>query len=137
MTGYPFYPSISSILDEFFSVDTPKDTIVRTSSAFPKINVFKNKDGDFIFQASFAGYKKEEIDVSIENERQLVLQGNKKSDEENVYFVKELTTSSFKRKILLPDFFDTENIETSYEDGILTLKFKLKEEKKPKKLLLT
>jgi HSP20 family protein len=98
------------------------------------IDVLQKKD-DIIVNASVPGIKPDEIDVAIED-NVLTIRAERKSDaaEDDTYLIKERPEGSFFRALRLPDTVDAEKIESSYCNGVLTIKMPKAEEKKRKQI---
>jgi HSP20 family protein len=82
------------------------------------IDVMQKKD-DIIVTASIPGVKPEEIDVAVED-NVLTIRAERKpeSEEDANYLIRERPVGSFFRALRLPDTVDTENIESSYCNGV-------------------
>ena len=94
------------------------------------------EDGDdIIVRATLSGVKPEDIDITIE-EGLLTLKAENKNEREDNYLIRERRTGKFHRTLRLPDTVDVDKAETSYDNGVLTLKFPKLEAKKAKKLEL-
>jgi HSP20 family molecular chaperone IbpA len=82
-------------------------------------NLYRNKD--FKKQLQFAGYDKEEVSISYENDYLTV---DAKSS---------MLNSQYTKKYYLPTkYYDVDNIDVKFEKCILTIECKLKEEKESK-----
>lgn len=88
----------------------------------PAIDVVEEEDAVKL-TAEVPGMTKEDLDVSIDN-GVLTLSGEKKeeqSSEQAGYHRVERRYGTFERRIRLPEYVDAENIEATYEDGVLKL----------------
>jgi HSP20 family protein len=87
----------------------------------PPVNV-KQKDSHYLMEVVMPGFKKEEISVTHEGSfvhiKAQFSEGNLKDE----YLVKELHWESVDQKLWVPAYVDADNIDASYEDGILNLK---------------
>jgi len=123
----------SDLLDDFFN------EAVTTSNTFvPGIDVSETDD-QFLVNVELPGMKKDDIDVSIENNR-LTISGERKfKEEENgVKFHRvESRYGSFTRTIQLPDNVESDSITANYEDGILNISVDKSEDKVRKKIEIT
>jgi molecular chaperone IbpA len=107
--------------------------------SYPPYNLTKKKD-KFILEVALAGYRKEDIEISIED-RTLIIQ-NKSVDEleedDDIKDVESLhhgiAQRSFTQKFALSEYIVVKS--ATMKDGILTvvLENELPEEKKPKKI---
>jgi len=123
----------SDLLDDFFN------EAVTTSNTFvPGIDVSETDD-QFLVNVELPGMKKDDIDVSIENNR-LTISGERKfKEEENgVKFHRvESRYGSFTRTIQLPDNVESDSITANYEDGILNISVDKSKDKVRKKIEIT
>ena len=112
------------IVDLFFNERSYKSPA--TKSVIPAMNA-KESDQELLLQFELPGYDKSEIDINLE-ERLLTITAEKKQEkaenkevEKSVWVRREISSSSYKRKVTIPDNIDTENISAESKDGILTL----------------
>jgi HSP20 family protein len=98
------------------------------------VDVIQNPD-QIIVKASLPGIDPDAIDVAVEDNI-LTLRADRKSEIEEgaVYLLQERPTGSFYRAIRLPDTIDTNKIECSYENGVLTMTMPKSEEKKKRRI---
>lgn len=133
---HSLYPIVDSIMEAFseLPVHYERKSLI-TKGNFPKINLRKPKDQDlYIMEVGISGYNKEDVKVSIENRKMTFKYDKPEEVNEDKYFWKEMTTSSFTREVILPDFIDIDKIESSYKDGIITINLPISERAKPKAL---
>lgn len=121
----------SDIMDDFFNdmVSTRQETFV------PSIEVSES-DTQFEINAELPGMKKEDIDISMENNR-LTISGDrsfKKEEEEKTYHRVETQYGSFSRSMQLPDNIQEDSIEATYEDGVLRITINKSKDKVRKKI---
>jgi HSP20 family molecular chaperone IbpA len=106
-----------------------------SSSNFPPVNAHQQKDGSLLLEFAFAGYKKDEINLTFEGDT-LVLtsDGHERPDYEKAREIKRgIKLSKFEIKYqLAPDHFDTSKTKAKFEDGILSITIPLAESKIPK-----
>lgn len=101
----------------------------------PAVDI-KEEDDRIEVKADLPGVKKDEVDVSIEDDT-LIIKGEKKeeSEEEKKGFRrKERFYGSFHREIDLPSTVDKDKVKASYKDGVLELTLPKKEEAKKKQI---
>ena len=82
---------------------------------------FYEKEGKYYLNAEIPGVKKEDISIEIDNNI-LTIKGQKESTREEEgadYYVRESTSGAFSRSVRLPSEVEEENIEATFEDGIL------------------
>jgi len=86
----------------------------------PEIDVFE-RDGKLVVRADLPGLKREDLEVQVQGET-LIVHGHrdKKEDvEQKDYHHCERRTGAFTRTVTLPDGFDPDAIEATYQDGVL------------------
>jgi HSP20 family protein len=101
----------------------------------PPIDVVENSD-DFTVTCDLPGVELEDLDISVTQDV-LTLKGEKKAyftDNEVKTFKKENWAGKFQRTLSLPSSVDTNKVEASLKDGILTITLPKKEEEKPKQI---
>ena len=92
----------------------------------------------FTIQLDLPGVRESDIDLEVERnvltvraERRAVDVG----DGEVIH--SERRSGGFARQILLSDALDTERVDATYRDGVLTLRIPMAEEAKPRKILIS
>lgn len=94
----------------------------------PELNVYESAK-EFEITAALPGMRKEDIDISFENNT-ITISGERelKEEEDTKYHHIESRFGKFKRSLPLPNTIDAENINATYENGVLTVTVpKLKE----------
>jgi HSP20 family protein len=97
----------------------PFRNFVNTMNGFSGVEVGRTDTG-YIVEMPVAGFKPEQIDVTLED---AILTVNGKSDKR-----------SFTRSLSVPEDVDEERIEARVEDGMLTLTLTLLPKAQPKKI---
>ena len=129
------FPSLGTFLNDIWSEDMP--SVFRSNfnegMTLPKVNIKETTD-NFEVHMAVPGFKKDNFNISIENEELLIsaeIEENK--EETNDEFTrKEFGYASFRRSFILPETVDGDKIKAKYEDGILNVVLPKKEEAKPK-----
>lgn len=131
-----FFDSAMSELSQFF-----KSPNYSFEDSFPPINLFASTTDKYCqYELALTGYKKDWLDVSIEGTT-LTIKADvpeEKEDEGKKYLKRRIKATSFTKSYKIPEGFDTEKAEVTYEDGLLSIYIPVKEELKPtaKKLLI-
>ena len=98
------------------------------------------QQGDnIVVKASVPGVNPEDIDVSIENDV-LIIKGQTKEEREHQegnYLMRERLSGSFYRALRLPDTLDSDQAQSHYENGVLSITFPRLEAKRAKRLQIT
>ena len=129
---------VSSLLDDLFHFHgfSPLNTIANPDFS-PSIEYTKLEDS-YVITAEVPGINKNDINIEIDGDI-LVVKGEKKynkQEQKEEYFVRERCYGSFRREIRLPTDSNKNDIEASYEEGILKLKIpKIKQIEKETKTI--
>ena len=87
-------------------------------------------------KASVPGVKPDTIDLAIEDNI-LTIRAERKpdfEDEQSIYLVRERPVGSFYRALRLPETIDANKVQSTYENGVLTITLPKAEEKKKKQI---
>jgi molecular chaperone IbpA len=97
------------------------DTAYESHTNYPPYNLVKQSSVDFRLEIALAGYKKEDIEVTTEWNK-LFVDVKKVSDTDDEYLYQGLAKRAFTRTWTLSD--DVEVCDTTFVDGLLTIKIK-------------
>lgn len=126
-------PRIMSDLDrltqQFIGFDTIFERFPETlTTKYPPYNIIKEADGAYSIELAVAGFKREEIDVSISS-NELLIRGSHEDTRENgeaaadtKYVYRGLSRRSFLRRFALAENVDVSG--ASLENGILRVTIK-------------
>lgn len=115
------------------------------NSKFPPCDIYFHEESkDLEFQFALAGYPKDEIDLSFEDDYLILslgFQGSKeetsKEEPKKEALMRGIKRSRYKAKYFVPFAkYNVEEAKAEYKDGILRVNIPAKEESKPKKLLI-
>jgi HSP20 family protein len=118
--------------------DVVEDMLNDTGSRFfPELNVSET-DRDFEVSLELPGMRKEDIEISLDD-NVLTVSGERKAHyegEENGrrYHRVESRFGTFSRTLPLPNIIDRENVSASYDNGVLTITIPKLEEKAGRKI---
>ena len=106
-----------------------------TASFVPAVDVYEDEKS-VVLKLEVPGMEEKDFDVSIEKNT-LTVKGERKFDkeekEENFHRI-ERRYGSFYRAFTLPSTVDTENVQASYNAGVLRLELTKKPEAQPKQI---
>ncbi|WP_298139808.1 Hsp20/alpha crystallin family protein [Flavobacterium sp.] len=126
-----------SIIDELLKPDW-LGGIQNFNTNVPAVNI-KETDTSFGIELAAPGKKKEDFNIEIDHNVLTISSESKleKEESEGKYTRREFSYSSFRRAFTLPETVNTENINATYEDGVLYVALPKKEEAlpKPKRLI--
>jgi len=119
-------------LDRMFD-DSPQQ---RTSAGvFPLLNLTEDKDNYYV-RAELPGVKGDELDIQVTGNN-LAISGERKIAAENEgarYHRREREAGTFSRMIGLPGEVNTDKVDASLENGVLSITISKAEIAKPKQI---
>ena len=134
---------LPSIFNDFFD----NDWMIKANATAPAINVIES-DKDYKVEVAAPGMTKEDFNVHIDEENNLVIsmekktenkeESNKDEKKEGRYLRREFSYSKFQQTMILPDDVDKEKISAQVENGVLNInlpKFTEQEKEKTKKFI--
>jgi len=96
------------------------------------------EDGDHLYvEAEVPGFKKEEIDITLENSTLTISAERKESpaeDTQGEWLLRERRYTRFGRSFTLPPTVDEGSVDAKLVDGILKITLNKREETKPRKI---
>jgi HSP20 family protein len=125
------FAELSALQKQFFGDDfmTPfKGSNIPTTDVYTKDNQLK-------IEAHLPNFELDDINIQVENNALVISaeRHEKAEDKDKKYVVRE-SSSSFYRRIALPDRADTENIGAKLDDGVLKVSVPLTPLPEPKKI---
>ena len=97
------------------------------------------EEGDsIVVRASVPGVRPEDVEVTVED-GVLTIKSEANGEHEERdghYLMRERRSGSFYRRLRLPETVDTDQAESTYEQGVLTITFPKVEAKKAKRLAI-
>lgn len=122
-----FVDSFDQVFDEMVKANFPEFSNTFgvnfiSKASYPKCDVIDYPESLKI-RAEIAGLTKDDVDIEIKKDV-LTISGKSTeefNDEKATYIKKELKHSSFKRSFILSDKLNTDDIDASFKNGILTI----------------
>jgi HSP20 family protein len=110
---------IDRLFDDIYGGNASRATWV------PTVNVREAKEA-VLLEMELPGITPEQVDISIDNDM-LTVSGEKREErregeEEGRYFLVERNYGSFSRSFSLPPGVDAEQVDASFENGLLTIR---------------
>jgi HSP20 family protein len=124
---------LPSIFNDFFD----NEWMERANATAPAINVIEN-DKEYKVELAAPGMTKEDFDVHIDEDNNLVISMEKKDEKKDEnkngrYLRREFSYSKFQQTMILPDDVDKEKIAASVNNGVLDIQLpKLSKGEMPK-----
>ena len=123
---------LPSIFNDFFD----NNWVEKANATAPAINVVES-DKDYKVEVAVPGMTKEDFNIHLGDENELVISMEKKvenEDKENKkYLRREFSYTKFQQSLYLPDNVDKEKITANVANGVLTIELpKYSQEEKAK-----
>ena len=122
---------VNSLFREISEGDNP----LTTASFVPAVDVYEDTK-KVVLKLEVPGMEEKDLDIRVENNT-LTVKGERKFEkdekEENFHRI-ERRYGSFYRAFTLPSTVDTQNVEASYNAGVLKLELSKKPEAQPKQI---
>ncbi|WP_247232406.1 Hsp20/alpha crystallin family protein [Telluribacter sp. SYSU D00476] len=128
--GYA-YPTL---FEGFFGKDSMNELFAPAyNGTSPAVNVIEHTEG-YRIEVAAPGMQKEDFKLDLNNNKLTIsAQREQKEEKENMkYTRREFKYASFQRTFTLPATIDSERIEATYTDGILSIELPKREEAKVK-----
>lgn len=122
-------------MDRLFESFKGRRFISRRAGVFPLLNLTEDKDRYYV-RAELPGIKPDELDIQVTG-KALSISGERKIPAENEkakYYRRERDAGKFSRIINLPGEIDSDKVEASLVNGILTVAIAKAEIAKPKRI---
>jgi HSP20 family protein len=127
--------TLQNRLNSLFRDFNDGDSALTTASFVPAVDVYENAQ-KVVLKLEVPGIEEKDLDVRVENNT-LTVKGERKFEkeekEENFHRI-ERRYGSFYRAFTLPSTIDPENVEATYNAGVLKLELKKKAEAQPKQI---
>ncbi len=126
-----------NVLDNWFNHEWPAVSGINDgATSVPAVNI-KETENSFALELAAPGFDKNDLKVDVE-ENVLTLSAETKTEKtENTsenYTRREFNYSSFKRSFTLPETVDMDNIDASFNNGVLHVSLPKKAAENQKKL---
>jgi len=125
---------MSRLFRESFS-DPGRDESLVASSFAPAVDVYEDEH-NVTLKIEVPGIEEKDIDIRVENNL-LTVHGERKiekEEKEENYRRVERQYGSFTRTFTLPNTVDTDNVQATYDKGVLKITLPKKAEAKPKQI---
>jgi HSP20 family protein len=127
------FAELSALQKQFFGDDWMtqfKGVNIPTTDVYTKDNQLK-------VEAHLPNFEEKDVNIQVENNALVISaeRHEKEEDKDKKYVVRE-SSSSFYRRIALPERADTDKIEASLEDGVLKVNVPLTPLPEPKRITI-
>lgn len=113
----------NSWLPEVFNDFFYNNNMPKTNATAPAINVLENEN-EYIVELAAPSLRKEDFDISINNDGDLVIKMEKKNevkDEKAHYLRREFAYSKYEQTLILPDDVNKDEVGARMSDGVLNI----------------
>jgi HSP20 family protein len=128
------FADLAALQKQFFGDDwfTPTRQV-----NIPTTDVYTNDGKEMVVEAHLPNFSDKDVDVHVENGALVIQAENheKEEDKQKKYVVRE-SSSSFYRRIQLPDRAQEDKIEAHMDGGVLKVRVPFKELPAPKKIAI-
>jgi HSP20 family protein len=125
---------LNSIFQDFARPDETSESLA-AGNFVPAVDVYEDAD-KLVLKLEVPGIRREDLDVRVEG-RTLTVKGERKFEseekEENFHRI-ERRYGSFVRSFTLPSTVNTEKVEATSAEGVVSISFGKKVEAKPKQI---
>ena len=124
--------------DPFRDLDRVFEQFTGTSSRPAVMHVDAERDGDtFYVHFDLPGVDPDSIDLTIErNVLQVRAQRQRHTKDDVETVISERPMGVFSRQLFLGDTLDTERLEATYDNGVLTLRLPVSAKAKPRRIAI-
>ncbi len=133
--------SLRNAMDQLFAQSFVRPNWGSSASAGRGVtmDVLETEQG-YQVRVGLPGVKPEDLDLSVQ-QNTLTIKGQFRSsvkpDQQVNWLVQEISEGSFERSITFPKPLDADKIDTSFEQGVLSITVPLSEASRPKKISIT
>ena len=133
LTRWDPFAELSALQKQFFGDDL--------MSQFKGVNIpttdVYTKDNQLKVEAHLPNFDQDDVNIQVENNALVISaeRHEKEEDKDKKYVVRE-SSSSFYRRISLPERADTDKIEAKLDDGVLRVSVPLTPLPEPKKIAI-
>ena len=133
--------SLRNAMDQLFAQSFVRPNWGSSASAGRGVtmDVLETEQG-YQVRVGLPGVKPEDLDLSVQ-QNTLTIKGQFRSsvkpDQQVNWLVQEISEGSFERSITFPKPIDADKIDTSFEQGVLSITVPLSEASRPKKISIT
>ena len=127
------FAELSALQKQFFGDDWMSPV---KGVNIPTTDVY-TKDNELVVEALLPNFDQKDVDIRVENNALIVSaeRHEKEEDKDKKYVVRE-SSSSFYRRVALPERADADAIEAHLDDGVLTVRVPLTPLPEPKKIAI-
>ncbi len=127
------FAELSALQKQFFGDDWLSPT---KGVNIPTTDVY-TKDNQLMVEAHLPNFEQKDVNIQLEDNALVIsAERHEKEEDKNKKFVVRESSSSFYRRVALPERADKENIEAHLDDGVLRVSVPLTPLPEPKKIAI-
>jgi len=92
------------------------------------------QDGTVSLRLEMPGVGRDKIEISVENNELVIVGKNAQDEPRGNYLIRERHSGNYRKRFIIDDTIDRDNIQAGMADGILNLVLATKESAKPRKV---
>ena len=124
--------------DPFRDLDRLTQQLLGTSARPAVMTMDAWRDGEeFVVEFDLPGVSPDSVDLDVERNVLTVKAERPAMNGDREVIAAERPRGVFSRQLILGDNLDTENVEASYNAGVLTLRIPVAEQAKPRKIMIS
>lgn len=135
LVKYDPFAELNTLQKQFFGDDW---LMPINNLAIPTTDVYIKKGNELVVEAHLQNFDEKDVNVEVENGA-LIIQAERhetEEDKDKKYVVRE-SSSSFYRRIQLPERANADKIEAHLDSGVLKVKIPLTPLPEPKKIAIS
>lgn len=90
----------------------------KPSGSYPPYDIIQVDDNNYVIELAVAGFKKDELEVSVCNDNKLSIEGTKKMEEKR-FFHRGISAKSFRANFIIDRYVEVQKVDL--KDGILSV----------------
>ena len=94
----------------------------------------REEEGKVVVQLEVPGVKKDDVNVSIEDDQLKIFATRQDESVEGNYLIRERNCGSYEKYFTIDKTIDRNSINATMENGVLTITLQFREEVKPRKI---
>ena len=134
LTRWDPFSELSALQKQFFGEDL---MLPQRGVNIPTTDVY-TKNNQLIVEAHLPNFEEKDVNIQVENNALVISaqRHEKEEDKDKKYVVRE-SSSSFYRRISLPERADAENVQAHLDEGVLKVIVPLTPLPEPKKIAIS
>jgi molecular chaperone IbpA len=118
--------------DQWNRLSKLHDEVTKNIPNYPPYNIYKSEENKYVVELALAGFQKQDIEITLENDR-LIVKGNVRDDNQS-FLYKGIATRAFTRSFAIDDQIVVNG--ASMMNGMLKIFLEriIPEHKKPKQI---